>query len=171
MSTTSSTTASARDQVPFDETKLQNHMCILILTKRDGTPFGVTSVLEENIVKICIRLGHTHPMGVLHFSMMESVILFQLADEMQCTTHGAIKAMVLLEEAIDVRASAPSKTHVRAYMAAVGGEPSRAQASSLEEEVEPHSPTENPHLGGETLHHLQAPPGWGNSAPSPGRPW
>ena len=34
---------------------------------------------------------------------------------------------VLHEEAIAIQASAPSKTHVRAYMAAVGGEPSRTQ--------------------------------------------
>ena len=84
-------------------------MCILILSKRDGIPFDVTSVMEEDIIEICIQLGHTHPMGVLHYSVMESVILFQLADEMQCTTHGSIKVMVLHEEATAVRASALPK--------------------------------------------------------------
>ena len=44
--------------------------------KRDGTLFDVTSVLEEDIIKICFRLGHTYPMGVLHYSVTESVILF-----------------------------------------------------------------------------------------------
>ena len=51
-------------------------MCILILTKRDGTLFDVTSVLEEDIIEICIRLGHTHPLGVLYYSVTESIILF-----------------------------------------------------------------------------------------------
>ena len=119
MSAMSSTTASARDRVPFDNTNLQNHMCVLTLTKRDGTPFDVTSILEEDIVQICIRQGHTHPMGVLCYSAMESVFLFQLGDEIQCTTCGAIKAIFLCKEAIAVRASAPSKTHMRAYMNAV----------------------------------------------------
>ena len=35
--------------------------------------------------------------------------------------------MALQEEAIVIRASAPSKTHVKAYMTAVGGKPSRTQ--------------------------------------------
>ena len=92
MSTTSATTASARDQVPFNETNLQNCMCVLILTKRDGTLFDVTSVLEEDITEICIRQGHIHPVGVLHYSATKLVTLFQLADDVQCTTHGAIRS-------------------------------------------------------------------------------
>ena len=156
MLTTSSATASARDCVPFNETYLQNHMCNLILTKRDGTPVDVTSVMEQDIIEICIRLGQTHPMGVLHFSVMESVVLFQLVDEMQHATHGAIKAMVLHEEAIAIRTSAPSETHMRAYITAVDGKPSRTQAPPLEGEGEPHSPIKNPYLGGEAPHHYQA---------------
>ena len=62
-------------------------------------------VLEEDIIKICVRLEHSHP--VLCYSATESVILCWLADDMQCTTHGAMKAMVLHEEAIAIRASAP----------------------------------------------------------------
>ena len=70
--------------------------------------------------------------------------------------NGAIKAMVLHEEAFVVRASAPSKMHVRAYMTAVHGKPSRTHPTfTLREEGEPYLPTSNPHLGGETLHHLQ----------------
>ena len=68
--TTSSTTASVVwDWVPTDEANLHTCTCILILTKRDGTPFNVTSVLEEDIIEICIWLGHTHPMGVLCYSV------------------------------------------------------------------------------------------------------
>ena len=63
--------------------------------------------------------------------------------------------MVLHEEAIAVRASAPSDIHMRAYMATVGGEPSRTQPPPSEGEEEVHSPTGKPHLGGGTPHHLQ----------------
>ena len=137
MSTTSSTTASvARDQVSFDETKCQTHMCVLILMKRDGTLFDATSVLEEDTINIYIWLGHTHPVGVLCYTAMESIILFQLPDDMQCTTHGALKAMVLQKEAITIRSSPPSTTHVRAYMAVMGGEPSRLQPPPSEGEEE-----------------------------------
>ena len=51
-------------------------MFIFVLTKRDGTPFGASSVLEEDIVEICARLGHTHPFGVLHYLATESIALF-----------------------------------------------------------------------------------------------
>ena len=93
MSTTSSATALARDCVPSDEPKLQCRMCLFVITWKDGTPFDATSVTEENIIKMCIKFGHTHPLGVLHYSMMELVTLFCSTEEVQCTTHGAIKAM------------------------------------------------------------------------------
>ena len=75
---------------------------------------------------------------------------------MQCTTCRAVKAMVLCEEAIAVRASPPSATHMRAYMATVGGEPSRTQPPSSEGEEELQLPAGNPNPGGGTLQHLQA---------------
>ena len=94
-----------------------------------------------------------HPMGVLHYSATKSIILFQLADDMQCATCGAIKVMVLHEEAIVIRASPPSAAHVRAYMAVVGGEPSRPQPPPSEGEEEVHLPTGNPSQVGE-LHNI-----------------
>ena len=89
-------------------------MCILILTKRDGTLFDVTSILEEDIIKICIQLGHTHPMAVLCYLATKSIVLFQLADKMQCATCGANKVAVLCEETIAIRVSSPSTTHMSA---------------------------------------------------------
>ena len=127
-----SATTSAKDWGPFNDTNLWNSTCILTLMKRDGTPFDVISILEEDIVNICISQGHTHPMGVLCYSATELVILFWSAEEMQHTTCGAIKASVLHEEAIAIRASTSSKAHIRAYMTIVDGEPSGAQAPPLE---------------------------------------
>ena len=100
-------------------------------------------------------MAPTHPIGVLHYTASESIILFCSANEMQWATHGAVKAIELHEEAIVIRATAPSATHIRAYMTAVGGEPPKTQSPPSEGEMEPHSPTGNPNPGGGTLHHLQ----------------
>ena len=156
LTTSSATTSAVQDWVPTDKANLHTSMCILILTKWDGTPFDVTSVLEEDIVKICIWQGHTHPMDELHYLATESIMLFQLANNMQCATHGAIKVMVLHEEAIAVRISPPSTTHMRAYMATVCGEPSRIQPPPSDGEEELYLPTGNHHLPGRMLQHLKA---------------
>ena len=83
MSTSSTATASGRDQAPSDNPHLKARICMFIIARKDGTPFNVTSVTEEDIVEICITLGHTHPLGVLRYSAMESVALFHMTEEMQ----------------------------------------------------------------------------------------
>ena len=70
-------------------------MCLFILTRQDGTLLNATSVSEEDIMEICTRLGHTHPMGVLCYLAMESVALFWSTEDMQHATCRAIKATVL----------------------------------------------------------------------------
>ena len=75
---------------------------------------------------------------------------------MQYATCRAVKATELQGEAIAIRAVAPSETHVKAYIIAVGGYSSKLQSPPSEEEGEPHSPPDNPHPSGETLHHLHA---------------
>ena len=52
---------------------------------------------------------------------MELIALFCSTEEMQCTTHGAIKVMELQEEAIAIGAVVPSEALVKAYIIAVGG--------------------------------------------------
>ena len=157
MSITSSATASDRDCAPSDESNLKSRMCLFVVTWKDGTPLDATSVAEEDIIKMCIKMGHTHLLGVLHYFTMESAPLFHSTEDMQCTTHGAIKATELWGEAIAIRAVAPSETHVKAYITyiAVGLDSSKLQSPPLEEEGEPHSPPDNPHPSGKTLCHLQ----------------
>ena len=70
-------------------------MCPFIITWKDGTPFDATSVTKEDIIKMCIKMGHTHPLGVLHYSTMELIALFCSTEGRQCTTCGAVKAMEL----------------------------------------------------------------------------
>ena len=83
MATSSSATASGRDQVPSNNPHLKAKMCVFLVTRNDGTPFDSTSMLEEDILQICVALGHTHPLGVLWYSATESVALFCMTEEMQ----------------------------------------------------------------------------------------
>ena len=129
--TSAMTTLVARDCIPSDIANLSNHMYLFVLTRGDGTLFDASSILEEDIIKICIWLGHTHPEQVLWYSAIKSVMLFHTTDELQIMMCGVLKASMLHDETIRVRTSPTSATHVKAYLAAVGGEPSSAQPPPL----------------------------------------
>ena len=75
-------------------------------------------------MEICIKKGHTHPLGVLLYSAMESVILFHTTDELMCASHGIVELMELQDEAIMVKAMAPSEAHITAYMTVWHSKPS-----------------------------------------------
>ena len=131
-------------------------MCILALTTGDGTLFDAASIQEEDIIKICVQLGHTHPKGVLWYSVVKSVMLFHSMDKMQVVAHGVIKAMTLHEEPIMFRASPPPASHVRAYMVVIDGEPSGAQHPTTDREGNPQQSPSYCHLTGITPCQLQA---------------
>ena len=134
---------SGRDHVPSDKPKLKSRMCLFIITQKDGTPFDATSVTKEDIVEMCIKMGYTHPLGVLHYSVMELIALFCSTEEMQHATCRAIKATELQEGAISLRDVA--------YIIAVGGDSSKLQSPPSEEEGEPHSSHDNPHQVGKCV--------------------
>ena len=75
---------------------------------------------------------------------------------MQCVICRAIKVMVLCEEAIAIRVSSPSTTHMKAYMAVMAGVPSRTQPPPSNGEEELHLPAGNLHPPGEMPQCLQA---------------
>ena len=128
MSTTSSATASSRDcDVPSTEVVFKDKLCLVSLTRRDGTLMDASSVLEEDIIEICMTKGHTHPLGVFRYSTTESVVLFQSTDELQHATHGIVKLMELQGEAITVKAMAPSEAHITAYLAMLHSNPSNGE--------------------------------------------
>ena len=156
MSTTSTMTAlTARDHIPSDIADLSNCMHIFVLTRGEGTLFDASIILEEDIIEICIWLGHTHPEGVLWYSAIGSVMLFYTTDKLQVMAHAVVKAWMLCKEAIRVRTSSPSAIHVRAYMASVNREPSGTQSLPSNREEEPHLSASNPHSGGRTPQQLQ----------------
>ena len=156
MSTSSSPTASGRDHVPSDDPHLKAKMCMFIIMWKDGTPFNVTSVTEEDIVEICVTLGDTHPLGVLWYSATELVALFHMTEEMQRASHGTIKVMELHDEPIAIRTIAPSEPHIRVYLTVGEGDPSKLHSLPSEGEGDPQSPTGNPQPVRGTLHCLQA---------------
>ena len=41
-----------------------------------------SSILEEDIVGICGQKSHTHPLGVLRYLAVESVILFGTTEDL-----------------------------------------------------------------------------------------
>ena len=84
-----------------------------------------SSISEEDIVEICIKKGHTHPLGVLHYSATESVILFYTADELKHASLGIVKITELQDEAIMVKAMAPLEAHITAYMTVWHSKPSK----------------------------------------------
>ena len=89
MSTMSSATASGRDCVPSDEPKLKSRMCLFIITWKDGTLFDATAVTKEDIIKMCVKMGHTHPLGVFYYSMngIDSSVLLNRGNA-TCYTQG-----------------------------------------------------------------------------------
>ena len=150
MSTTSSLTASGRDyDVPSGEDDFKNKICLVSLTRRDGTLMDASSVTEEDIIEICITMGHIHPLGVLCYSTTELVVLFHSTDELQCTTCRIMKAMELRGEAITVMAMAPSEAHTKVYLVTLCLNPSNGEG-------EPHAPPEQTPPSRGMLHHLQA---------------
>ena len=149
MSTTSSITASDRDHDVPSAKVFKNKLCLLLLTRRDGTLMDASSVMEEDIIEICITKGHIHPLGVLHYSATEFVILFCSTDELQCITCGIVKATELQGEAITVKVMAPSEAHTKAYLATLHLTPSNGEG-------ELHTPPQQTPPSRGMLHHLQA---------------
>ena len=42
-----------------------------------------SSISEEDIMEICMKKGHTHPLGVPRYLAMESVVLFGTTEDLK----------------------------------------------------------------------------------------
>ena len=100
-------------------------------------------------MEICVKKGHTHPLGVLHYSATESVILFHTTDELKHASCSIAEIMELQDEAIMVKAMAPSEAHTTAHMTVWHLKPSKGDG-------ELHTPPQQTPPSGGTLCHLQA---------------
>ena len=89
------------------------------------------------------------PLGVLHYSATESIVLFPTTDDLKPASHGIVEVMELHDEAITVKAMAPLEAHVSAYTMVWHAKPSKGEGG-------PHTPPQQTHPGGETPHCLHA---------------
>ena len=104
-----------------------------------------SSISEEDIVEICITRGHTHPLGVLHYLAVESVVLFGTAEDSSHVSHVLVDMMELHDEAIMVWTMAPLEAHVATFTSmwhlkptTRDGEPCTPPHQALPSEGTPH---------------------------------
>ena len=142
MSTTSA--SAARDNIPKDVVDLSNHMYIFILTRGDATLFNASSILEQDVIEICIWLGHTHPEGVPWYSAIELVMLFHMADELQTVAHGLWKHQCYTKKPLQLGLPHLLPPMWPAYMVEVNGEPSGTQSPPSNGKRNPMYPLETP---------------------------
>ena len=71
-----------------------NWICVLVATRGDGTPLCPTSFKEEDMVKLCIRLGQEYSEGALQLWDTEVVLAFQHNTDMMDVMHCFTVAMI-----------------------------------------------------------------------------
>ena len=108
-----------------------------------------SSISEEDIVEICVKKGHTHPLGVLHYLAMESIILYSTTEDLKHASHGLVDVMELQNDAIMVATLAPMEAHIASFTMVWHLKPTIGDG-------EPHTPPQQTPPSGGTLHHLQA---------------
>ena len=148
MSIISSATALRDREVPSPDS-FRNRLLLITITSRDGTPMDASSISEEDIVEICIQRAHTCPLGVLRYSVAESVILFRSLEDVNCVHHTLLDVMELHDEAVMVWTMAPTEAHVATFTAMWHSNP-------IVGDGEPHTPPYQTPPSEETLHHLHA---------------
>ena len=114
MSVTSSATASRDWEVPSPNS-FQNRLLLITITRRDGTPMDASSISEEDIMEICIQRAHAHPMGVLQYSMAESVLLFGSLEDVNHAHCTLPDMMELCNKAITVWTMALTEAHIATF--------------------------------------------------------
>ena len=148
MSVTSSATASGDWEVPSTNI-LWDRLCLISITRRDGTPMDASSISEEDIIEICMKQGHTHPLGVLHYSAMESIVLFSTMEDLKCASCGLVDVMELQNDAIMVMTLAPMEAHMATFTTVWHLKPTTGDG-------ELHTPPQQSPPSRGTLHCLQA---------------
>ena len=119
------------------------------ITRRDGTPIDAFSISEEDIIELRVKQGCTHPLGVVHYSAAESVILFLTTDNLKRVICDIARDTKLHDEAITVKTMAPTEAHMSAYATVWHPKPSKGGGR-------PHTPPQQTPTGGETPCHRHA---------------
>ena len=100
-------------------------------------------------MEICVRRAHTHPLGVLQYSMVESVILFGNLEDVNHAHRTLLDVTELCNEAITVWTMALTEAHVAAFTAMWHSNPTTGDG-------EPHAPPYQTPPSEETLCRLHA---------------
>ena len=108
-----------------------------------------SSISEEDIIELCVKQGHTCPLGVLCYSAMESVVLFLTTDNLKHVICDIAGDTELSNEAIMVKTMAPTEAHMSAYATVWHAKPSKGDGR-------PHTPPQQTPTGGGTQSHLHA---------------
>ena len=144
MSVTSSAIALRHREVPSPD-----RLLIISITREDGTSMDASSIMEEDIVETCVSRAHVHPLGVLRYSMAESVILFGNLKDVNCAHHTLPDVTELHNEAITVGTMALTEAHVAAFHMIWHSNPTTGDG-------EPHTPPYQTPPREETPCHLHA---------------
>ena len=101
MSTASTVTTSVACNLTLgNEHEIANHICILVATQSDGTPFPHYSFQEEDLMELCMGLGQAHMDCVLWLWEPKAVITFWSTSELTAVTYLFGVATVLHDEPI-----------------------------------------------------------------------
>ena len=114
MSVTSSATVS-RDWEVQSPDPLPDKLLVVSIIKRDVTLLDASSILEEDIVELCIWRAHTHPLGVLWYSTVDSVVFFNNVADVNHTWHALPDVTEFGDEAVMIRTMAPTEVQVTAF--------------------------------------------------------
>ena len=115
MSVTSSATIS-RDREVQSPDPLPDKLLVVSIAKRDGTPLDASSILEEDIVELCIGRAHTHPLGVLRYSMRaDSVVFLSSATDVNRTQCALLDITEFGDESIAIRTVAPTEVQITTF--------------------------------------------------------
>ena len=107
-----------------------------------------SSISEEDIMEICMKKGHTHPLGVLCYLAMESVVLFSTTEDLKQVSCSLVNIMELWNDAIMIMTLAPTEAHMAAFTMVWHSKPTLGDG-------ELHTPPQQTPPSGGILHHLQ----------------
>ena len=109
-----------------------------------------SSISEEDIIEICVKRGCTCPLGVLCYSAVESLVLFLTTDDLKCASCNIAGETELQDEAITVKAMAPTEAHMSAYAMVWHAKPSKGVESHT------HLPSKLPQVGKHCIASMQS---------------
>ena len=114
MSVTSSATV-LRDREVQSPDPLPDKLLVVSIIKRDGTLLDASSILEEDIVELCIWRAHTRPLGVLRYSMADSVAFFNNVADVNHMQHALPDVTEFRDEAVMIWTMAPTEVQVTTF--------------------------------------------------------